>query len=63
MIFFGVFFWRNSVFREIVRGIEREFMERLVMVRFLIRILEFFCNFFIFFIVMIISMFKNMISG
>lgn len=63
MIFFGVFFWRNSVFREIVRGIEREFMERLVMVRFVIRILEFFCNFFIFFIVMIISMFKNMISG
>lgn len=63
MIFFGVFFWRNSVFREIVMGIEREFMERLVMVRFVIRILEFFCNFFIFFIVMIISMFKNMISG
>lgn len=58
-----MFFWRNSVFREIVRGIEREFMERLVMVRFVIRILEFFCNFFIFFIVMIISMFKNMISG
>lgn len=62
-ILFDNVFLIVSVLILIVIGIEIVFIKRLIIVKLVIRMFEFVCNFLIFMIVIIINIFKYMVGG